>query len=61
VKSQVIARLSLFDMLANVLSCGAFRAATAIKTYGAFQDMPHTPTSETPQAQRRHFGAVIAV
>jgi hypothetical protein len=40
---------------------GAFRAATDTKTYGAFQGMPHTPTSETPRVQHRHLGAVIAV
>jgi hypothetical protein len=39
---------------------GAFRAATDTKNCGG-QDMPHTPTSETPRVQHRHLGAVIAI
>ena len=38
----------------------AFWAATDTKTYEAFQDMPHTPTSEIPCIQHRHLGALIA-
>lgn len=54
VKSQVIARLSLFDRLANVLSYGAFRDATAIKTCGAFRGSQTANTlHSTPGASAR--------
>ena len=39
----------------------AFRAATDTKTYGAFQDMPHTQPAKRPTFNTVIFGAVIAL
>ena len=48
------------NLQTGAATCEAFRAASATKACGAFRDMPHARTGETPCIQHRHFGAVIA-
>jgi len=39
---------------------GVIRDATATKPHGAFRDIPHARTGQTPYIQHHHSGAVIA-